>query len=72
MQAFKTVMNKKGLERNLVVLLFVLVLVVFSFAERDSKKIEHLYTTSQLLKKSSTVLADVAAQLPAVQTTNNN
>lgn len=53
-------MNRKGLERNLVVLLFVLVLVVFSFAERDSRKIEHLYTTAQLIKKSSVVLSDVA------------
>ena len=55
-------MNKKGIERNLVVLLFVLVLIVFSFAERDSKKIERLYTTAQLLKNSSAVLSELAAR----------
>jgi len=30
-------------ERNLVVFLFALVLVTFTFAENDSKKIERLY-----------------------------
>ena len=30
-------------ERNLVIVLFVMVIVTFSFAERDTKKIEHLY-----------------------------
>lgn len=30
-------------ERNLVVVLFVMVIITFSFAERDTKKIEHLY-----------------------------
>lgn len=44
-------------ERNLVVLLFLLVMVIFSFAERDTKKLEKLYntvaqaTTEQLLVK---------------------
>ena len=31
-------------ERNIVVILFVLVLVTFSFAQEDSKKMEQLYT----------------------------
>lgn len=30
-------------ERNLVIVLFVMVIITFSFAERDTKKIEHLY-----------------------------
>lgn len=64
-------MNKKGIERNIVVLLFVLVLIVFSFAERDSKKIERLYTTAQLLKASSSSLTQLAAQLPPAKATNN-
>ncbi|HEY0750590.1 MAG TPA: hypothetical protein VGD26_05515 [Chitinophagaceae bacterium] len=44
-------------ERSLVVLLFLLVMVIFSFAERDTKKLEKLYntvaqaTTEQLLVK---------------------
>ncbi|RYF86010.1 MAG: hypothetical protein EON98_04955 [Chitinophagaceae bacterium] len=64
-------MNKKGIERNIVVLLFVLVLVVFSFAERDSRKLEKLYTTAQLLQNSSQVLSDVAAELHAGNNANN-
>lgn len=64
-------MNKKGIERGIVVFLFVLVLVVFSLAERDSKKIERLYTTAQLLKNSAVILSDIAAQrLPAQPATN--
>ena len=48
-------MNRAALEKNLVIVLFVLVLVVFSFAERDSKKMDQMYTTSQLVKKGSTL-----------------
>ena len=32
-------------ERNIVVVLFILALVIFSFAERDTKKLERLYNT---------------------------
>ena len=63
-------MNKKGIERNIVVLLFILVLVVFSFAERDSKKLERIYNTAQLLQKSSRILSDVAAGVPSVNPAN--
>lgn len=53
-------MTRKGVEKRLVVFLFVLVLVVFSFAERDSKKLERrLYNTARLLNKA--VPADVAS-----------
>jgi len=31
-------------ERKIVVVLFILVLVVFSFAERDSRKLDQLYS----------------------------
>lgn len=55
-------MTKKRLERGLVVLLFVLVLVIFSFAERDSKKLDRLYSTAQLLQKYSQRPADVAQE----------
>ena len=37
-------MKKYPSERNIVVVLFVLVLITFSFAERESKKLEHSYT----------------------------
>ncbi len=33
-------------------MLFVLVLVVFSFAERDSKKLDRLYKTAQLIQNA--------------------
>lgn len=48
-------MKRAVFERNLVVFLFVLVLIVFSFAERDSKKLEQMYNTTALLKKGSDV-----------------
>jgi hypothetical protein len=39
-----TNMKRARFERNIVVLLFVLVLVIFSLAERDSKKLNKLYS----------------------------
>ncbi|MEO6069949.1 MAG: hypothetical protein ABIN57_07180 [Chitinophagaceae bacterium] len=38
-------MKRALLERNIVVVLFVLVLITFSMAQRDTEKIEHLYTS---------------------------
>ncbi|HYM93911.1 MAG TPA: hypothetical protein VET23_07220 [Chitinophagaceae bacterium] len=32
-------------EKNLVVVLFILVLITFSFAQEDSKKIQQIYTS---------------------------
>jgi len=43
LQAIQLFMSRAIVERNLVVVLFVLVLVIFSFAERDSRKIQQLY-----------------------------
>jgi len=37
-------MKKTLIEKGFVVIMFVLVLVVFSFAERDSKKLYELYS----------------------------
>ena len=37
-------MKSTPAERTVVTLLFFLVLITFSFAQRDSKRIEHLYT----------------------------
>jgi hypothetical protein len=36
-------MKKTFTEQNLVVILFVMVLITFSFAQQDSKKLEKLY-----------------------------
>ena len=46
-------MNRAALEKNLAIVLFVLVLVVFSLAERDSKKMDQMYTASQLVKEGT-------------------
>ncbi|HEU4472071.1 MAG TPA: hypothetical protein VFR58_13355 [Flavisolibacter sp.] len=43
-------MKKAALERNAVIVLFVLVLIIFSFAERDRKKILALYTKEAAAK----------------------
>ena len=48
-------MNRKGMERNLVVLLFVMVLIVFSFAQRDTAKLDRLYKTSALMQQKKIV-----------------
>ncbi len=37
-------MKRAAIERNIVVVLFILVLITFSFAERDTKKLDPLYT----------------------------
>lgn len=54
-------MTRKGIEKGLVVVLFVLVLIAFSFAERDSKKLDVLYTSAQLIKNGSTPLGEVTS-----------
>ena len=51
-------MEKAKVERIVVVFLFVMVLVVFSFAERDSKKLDKLYTNvSTAIKQQYTANA---------------
>lgn len=40
-------MNRTVAERNLVVLLFVFVIVLFSFAQKDTQKIKRLYTEAE-------------------------
>jgi hypothetical protein len=45
-------------EKNIAIVLFVLVLITFSFAHRDSKKLSQLYATvveagKQLLAKAN-------------------
>jgi hypothetical protein len=43
-------MKKSLSEKHLVVVLFVVVLVIFSFADRDSKKLDKLYTTAGVIR----------------------
>jgi hypothetical protein len=51
-------MKSTPAERAVVILLFLLVLITFSFAHRDSKRIEHLYTIISG-KKTNVVVSDV-------------
>lgn len=55
-------MKKSVVERNFAALLFVVVLITFSFAERDSKKIEKIYTTTALIKKTGVEFFAIAAR----------
>lgn len=40
-------------ERNLVIVLFVMVLITFSFAQEDSKKLEKMYTGASTITASN-------------------
>lgn len=40
-------MNRTVAERNIVVLLFVFVIVLFSFAQKDTQKLKQLYTEAE-------------------------
>ena len=56
-------------ERNLVIVLFVVVLVTFSLAQEDSKKMEKMYTGVNASTASTLITehlpAPVKEQLPA-------
>jgi hypothetical protein len=41
-------MNRRVAERNIVVLLFLSVLILFSFAQKDTQKLEKLYTEKEV------------------------
>jgi hypothetical protein len=45
-------MKRIGLEKAFVIVLFVLVLIVFSFAERDSRKLNQLYSSNTSTQKA--------------------
>ena len=50
-------------ERKLVVVLFILVLITFSLAQRDSKRLDHLYTVT-LDKTTNVAAVEKTAPLP--------
>jgi hypothetical protein len=68
-------MKKSIIERNIVVVLFLLVLIVFSFAEKDSRKLDRLYSkkmkTSQVTAKESKLAASEPTKTTTVLTTRN-
>ena len=56
-------------ERNLVVILFVLVLITFSFAQSETTKMEQLYRGSQTtIKNLPTQNLDANANIKLVNT----
>lgn len=63
-------MNRNGIEKTLVGLLFVMVLVVFSFAQRDTQKLERLYKTANLIQKQKPVQTVQTPPSPAKATHN--
>jgi len=58
-------LKKAFTERNLVIILFVMVFIVFSFAQKESKKIEKLYLVFK-------VQNGFAPQLTSIDKTGNS
>ncbi len=48
-------MKRSLVERNLVVLLFVMVMVIYAFAQKDTRDFSYLYT--QIVEKAEQFLA---------------
>lgn len=64
-------MRKKGLEQITVILLFILVMIVFSFAEKDSRKLDRLYKTAQSLQHQKATSHTIHFQAtPVIKATN--
>ena len=58
---FTLVMKKLLAEKNIVIFLFVIVIVIFSFAERDSQKLQKVYVAGELLEKAQYSLHETAS-----------
>ncbi|MBS1574904.1 MAG: hypothetical protein JST09_06330 [Bacteroidetes bacterium] len=60
------ILKKAFNERNLVIILFVMVLVTFSLAQKESKKLDKIYYGFKLKKASPYVLQKIStpAKLP--------
>jgi len=58
-----SLMNSTATERKIVVALFVLVLITFSLAQHDSKRLERLYTTTALKTTNVAARATTPARL---------
>lgn len=55
-------MSKFFSEETLMKILFILVLVIFSFAQEDSKKMAQIYSASSELKSPPALLGDLSAK----------
>jgi hypothetical protein len=62
-------LHMKGIitEKGLVPVLFVLVLIAFSFAQKESKKVEDLYYSVYTAKKSAEAAVKIDTHKPAVK-----
>jgi hypothetical protein len=60
-------MRKFLSEKNIVIVLFVLVLITFSLAQEDSKKMERLYTGA-----NSTTANTLLVQQPVIEKTSSD
>ena len=57
----------KGLltEKNIVIVLFVMVFIIFSFAEKETKKIEQLYNGGHTaIKNFPAVMPEAKVKIP--------
>lgn len=54
-------------EKNLVVILFIMVLITFSLAQEDSKKVEKMFTGIQNSVSNQIVEAKWQSNHPAIQ-----
>lgn len=57
-------MKRTVLEKNFVIVLFVLVMVLFSFAERDTQKLFEKYNTKNTVEMPKQTV-DYTAEVPA-------
>ncbi len=54
-------------EKNIVIVLFVMVFIIFSFAENETKKIEQLYNGGHTsIKNFPVVMPEAKAKIPTV------
>ena len=56
------IMKRAAVERSIVVVLFITVLVLFTIADKDSKKLERLYTYAAKTIGRLTAFVDVSKQ----------
>ena len=54
-------------EKNIVIVLFVMVFIIFSLAESKTKKIEHLYNGGHTsIKNFPAIMPEAKAKIPIV------
>jgi len=63
MKILKKVFN----ERNLVVILFIMVMVTFSFAQKESEKMDKMYYGFKIRTASPYVSADIKSSVKSIQ-----